>query len=179
MKKILVHAKNGMVSVVKIEDGKVLVKKGQPVFETTAAGTIGNTMANLAMVLNEVAAQEGEFEVATIGMVAEKINSDILVKEYRSGIVLSSKRELTALEKEVYESLIVSIGRSYGKVLVKSEQYISKTSKAGQTKDQAEWALMFETAVKHVDKMIADSTVQAPDMEVVFEDDIAEENVAI
>lgn len=178
MKKILVHASKGFTSVVKIEDGKVLVKKGQPVFETTAAGTIGNTMANLAMVLNEVAAQEGEFEIATIGMVAEKINSDILVKEYRNNAVLSTKRELTALEKEVYESLIASIGNTYGKALIRSEQYITKASKPGQTKDQAEWAIMFETATKHVEKMMTEFA-KASNMEVVFEDETEEEVIAV
>lgn len=171
MKKVLVHAKAGFVSIVKIENGKVLVKKGHPIFEMTSNGTIGNAMANLSIVLNEVATQEGEYEIATIGMVADKINSDLLVKEYRAGTVLSTKRNLTALEKEVYESLITSIGMTYGKVLVKSEKYVAKTVRAGQTPEQAEWAVMFETATKHLDKMIAEATKQAPEMEVVFEDD--------
>lgn len=174
MKKILIHAKNGFVSIIRCENNKVLVKKGLTVFETTSTGTIGNTMASIAMVMDEVSKEDGIFELATIGIVADKINSDILVKEYRSGIVLSSKRELTALEKEVYESLIAYVGRSYGKVLVKSENYISKTTKPGQTQDQAEWAKMFETATQHVDKLIADSVATAPEMEVVFEDEASE-----
>lgn len=159
MRKVLVHAKQGHVVVASFKEEKVSVvtKTGKFVVGESDS-TIPNAMEVLAEVLERLSAGEDFAEVAVIGAVADKINSDILVKEFWNQQILSNKRKLSTPELETYQRLIGAIGSTYGQVLVRSEQYISKSLKAGQTADQIEWANLFLNA----EEVIKEKTAKVP-----------------
>lgn len=148
MKKVLVHAKLGHVVVASYkEDGVVsVVTKNGKFVAGESDSTIPNAMEVVADVLERLGKGDDLAQVAVIGAVADKINSDILVKEFWNQKVLSNKRALSAPELETYQRLISAIGGTYGQVLVTSQQYIAKSLKAGQTQDQIEWANLFLNA---------------------------------
>lgn len=158
--KILVHAKLGHVVVATYkEENKVsVVTKTGKFMVGESDSTIPNAMEVLADVLERVAKTDELAEVAVIGAVADKVNSDILVKEFWNQAVLSNKRPLSAPELETYQRLIKAIGATYGQALVRSEKFIAKSLKAGQTAEQVEWANLFINA----EKVIASKTVTAP-----------------
>ena len=162
--KILVHGKQGYVVVASYkQEGKVsVVTKNGKFMVGEADSTIPNVMEVLAEVLERVAKTDELAEVAVIGAVADKINSDILVKEFWNQTVLSKKRKLSVPELETYQRLISAIGATYGQALIQSEKYISKSLKAGQTQDQIEWANLFMGA----EKVITSKTITAPKVAV-------------
>lgn len=146
--KVLVHGKNGYVVVARMnEENKVVVTQYEQehlpfeIGENKAESTIPNVMHIVSRLLKSLPA--GEHTIACMANVANKINSDILVKEYRSGKVLSTKRQLIPDELAIYANLIKGIRKTYGDVLIQSEEYISHSIKPGQTAEQVEWANLY------------------------------------
>jgi len=158
--KILVHAKLGHVVVASFkEEGTVsIVTKVGKFMVGESDSTIPNAMEVLADVLERVAKTDELAEVAVISAVADKVNSDILVKEFWNQTILSNKRPLSVPELETYKRLIKAVGATYGQALIRSEKFIAKSLKAGQTQDQIDWANLFINA----EKVISSKTVTAP-----------------
>lgn len=171
MKKILIHAKQGHVVVASYKDEGVVsvVTKNGKFMVGEADSTIPNAMEVLADVLERLAKTDDIAQVAVIGAVADKVNSDVLVKEFWNQKVLSTKRALSAPELETYKRLISAVGSTYGQVLVTSQQFVSKSLRAGQTVDQMEWANLFlnaETVINSKTKpapKVATPVVEATD----------------
>lgn len=182
MKKVLVHAKLGYVVVASYkEDGVVsVVTKTGKFLEGESDSTIPNTMEVLADVLERLSKTDELAQVAVIGAVADKINSDILVKEFWNKQVLSNKRELSQPELDTYSRLIKAVGAGYGQNLVTSEQYISKSLKAGQTAEQIAWANLFlnaEAVISKKTKLAPKVATPAPEATDEFGEE-GEEKVA-
>lgn len=151
---ILVHAKKGYVVTAVMKDGKVSVKSAKPVFEEGKEdSTIPNAMATVARLLANM--PEGQHTVAVCGAVADKINSDFLVKEFRAGKIMSNNRQLSAIELDIYKAVIDGVKKTYGDTLIQSEGYISHSLKPGQTAEQVEWANLYMGAKKVVDGITA------------------------
>ncbi len=157
--KMVVHAKNGVVGVSRFTNNGVKTTLPDTIFETgTSVASFGNVVNALATILESLVDKDNYVEIATIGVVADKINSDMLVKEFWAGKPLGDRRgDYTDDEMNAIERLINSIGATYGKVSFRSEQYITKSTERAKTQDQAEWANLFET----VNLKIAESLVEA------------------
>lgn len=162
-KKIVILGKKGYTVIATAEgvtEGKEVFVKGQ---ETS---TIGNSMYNLARVLNKASKESEIIEVAVIGNVADKVNSDILKREYFSGKLLNG-RDLSDAEKQVYGTLISMIGASYANTVVKSIQFVPKSIKPESTEEQKEWVNIYNNA----NKMINSLTVTQPEAVMSFDED--------
>lgn len=139
-KKILIYAKEGLVTIVSGDK----VMDGEKAFEPGTESTIGNTMYNLARVLNTCAKTPDQlFEIAVIGNVFSKVASPILKKEYYSGHVLSTKVPLTKREMEVYSLVIQAMGKAYCNTVLMDMQYVPKST-AGKVGEALEWARMYQ-----------------------------------
>lgn len=141
-KKILVYAKDGIVTIVSGDK----VTKGENAFEPGPEATIGNAMYNLARVLNTCAKTPDQlFEIAIIGNVFSKVASPILKKEYYSGHVLSTKAPLTERELEVYSLTIQAMQKAYCNTILMDMQYVPRST-TGKVGESLEWARMAQLA---------------------------------
>ena len=139
-KKIMIYAKEGVVTI--LTDGKMT--EGVNAFEPSKEATIGNSMYNLARVLNSCAKNQDQiYEIAIIGNVFAKVSTPILKKEYYNGHVLSTKTALSPREMEVYALVIQAMQKAYCNTILMDMQYVSKST-AGKTGDSLEWAKMYQ-----------------------------------
>ena len=170
---ILVHGKECYVVIARLnEEGQVVVTRQQPIFqEGDKNSTTGNVMAVLAKLLNKIEFVEekdynpenplcfkvGEMiDIATIGSVADKINSDFLVKEFRAGRKLSKQdpRPFLPEEMNIYRAVIKGIKKNYGDIVIVGESHVSQSVKPGQTVDQMEWGNIMTSGKGYLDNLL-------------------------
>lgn len=164
MNKILVHASKGYVAIARYNEQNEIVVEKMPAFleEGKQESTIANCMVGVIKTLKSIDISKGDvFEIATISGVADKINSNILIKEYYCGSTLNSKnpQKLTEEEIKAYKSLIINIKKTYGNVLYRSEEYVPKSAKPSHTEDQKQWLNLYLMAKAEVDKYVKPSQV--------------------
>lgn len=154
--KMIVHGSLGYTVLARYnEKNEVVVEKLNPFFEEGSKdSTVGNCMVGLIKTLKDIDISQGQvYEIATISGVADKINSNILLKEYYKRGLLSNTnpRALTEDEIKVYKSLIVNIKKTYGNILYRSEEFVPKSDKPNHTEDQKQWVNLYIEAKRMVD----------------------------
>ncbi|HHT02756.1 MAG TPA: hypothetical protein GX005_00365 [Bacteroidales bacterium] len=166
MKKVLVHARQGFTSVGLMNTEKAVELVGiKTIFkEGNANSTIGNIMyatgQMIEMFLEAEAETDETLAIAMPSVVADKLNSDIFLKEHLSGkLVGKNGRRLSDSEKQIYAYLARTIGASYGRVLIVSQQYISKNTETAKNANQKEWAALFNTVKGTVDFHFAEQNM--------------------
>lgn len=141
-KKILIYAKEGHVTIVTENN----ISEGVNAFEPGKESTVGNSMYNLARVLNTCAKDPSQiYEIAVIGNVYSKVASPILKKEYYDAKILSTKAPLSPRELEVYSLVIQAMQKAYCNTVLMNMQYVPKST-AGKTGDSLVWATLMQKA---------------------------------
>ncbi len=176
--KMVMHAKNGVVGIARFTSTGVKTTLPDTIFETgSSVASFGNVVNALANVLESLAGRDDKVEIATIGIVADKINSGMLIKESWTGKPLGEKRGAYVPEEvNAINRLLKAIGQTYGKVSIRSEQYITKSIERAKTQEQADWAKLFEAVTESMvesKKSASVPTAKHVEMEVAsFEDEL-------
>lgn len=171
MKQLMVAGNKGYVVLGGVNDkGEVWTKKLSAFYEEGNKNhTVPNVMASLARVIHNYVPVGEQARIWTIGAVASKINSDILVKEAMFGYTVGKTRtKLSPQELGMYRTLVKVIKQRYGDILIADTQYVAKTVKAGMFADDYNAHMIYNAVKKVLDELVgavvADDTNNVADM---------------
>lgn len=157
MKQLMVAGNKGYVVLGGInEKGQVWTKKLSGIYEEGNKNhTIPNVMACLARVIHNYVPVGEQARIITIGSVAKKINSDILIKEAMFGYTVGKTRtKLSAQDLGMYRSLVGVLKARYGDILITDTQYVSKTIRAGMFADDYNATMIYQAVKEVLDELV-------------------------
>lgn len=166
MKQLIVAGNKGYVVLGGVDEkGRVWTKKLSGFYEEGNKNhTIPNVMASLARVIHNYVPVGEQARIWTIGAVANKINSDMLVKEAMFGYTVGKTRtKLSSQDLGMYRTLVKVIGQRYGNLLIADTQYIAKTVRAGMFADDYNATMIFNAVKDVLDELVGVKVAQEED----------------
>ena len=158
-KTMLLFANKGYVALTGYnKDGKVAVKiyeaEKMPFVVGKEDSSVPNCMAVASSVLTQLNKKGEKGTLILPGLIASKINSDILEKEILERKIIKVNRVMSDPELQVYNSMLQARKLTYGDILIGSINYIKKEVTDTNTVQQNYSAALYVAAKNALDELL-------------------------